>query len=102
MPLAEPMDESPTLTAAGPGQARLGSGVLHQNGGTAQGPARIPPPPGLSEADVKLLLGKAQGLPDGDSSQPYLADLCALFVLISRIVSIYIHYIQSKQCQIAV
>lgn len=66
MPRMEPMDESPTVAAAVPSQARPSSGGLFQNGSAAQGPARAPPPPGLSDLDVKLLLGKAQA-PDGES-----------------------------------
>ena len=61
--------DSPTVAAAGPGQARPGRGGLHQNGSAAQAPPRAPPPPGLSEVDVKLVLGKAQAPPDGEPSR---------------------------------
>lgn len=56
---------SPPAASAGPGQTGQGSGGVHQNGGAAGGPSGPLPPPGLSEADVKLLLGKAQAGPDG-------------------------------------
>ena len=65
MPRVEDMDMSPPPAFAGVSQTGPSSGGVHQNGGAAGSPSGPLPPPGLSEADVKLLLGKSQAGPDG-------------------------------------
>ncbi len=65
IPRDELMSMSPPAASTGAGQISQGSGGVHQNGGAAGSPSGPVPPYGLSEADVKLLLGKSEAGPDG-------------------------------------